>query len=86
METSLQNKNSSTNLSDVRTSVEWTFGEIVKDWAFLDFKKNLKLCLSAVGKMYLVGTLLRNAVTCCYGNHVCEFFDLAPPTLNEYFH
>ncbi|CAH3176394.1 unnamed protein product, partial [Porites evermanni] len=31
------------SMSDVRTSVEWTFGEIVKDWAFLDFKKNLKL-------------------------------------------
>ena len=74
------------SMSDVRTSVEWTFGEIVKDWAFLAFKKNLKLCLSAVGKMYLVGTLLRNAITCCYGSQVCEFFDLAPPTLNEYFH
>jgi len=73
------------SMSDVRTSLEWIFGEIVKDWAFLDFKKNLQLCLSAVGKMYLVGTLLRNAVT-CYGSQVCEFFYLAPSTLNEYFY
>lgn len=73
------------SMSRVRTSVEWTFGEITNYWAFLDFKKNLKIGLSAVGKMYLVGTLLRNALTCCYGSQVCDYFNLKPPTLNEYF-
>jgi len=76
----------SKSMSEVRISVEWTYSEIVNNWAFLDYKKNLKLCLIAVGKMYLVGTLLRNAITCCYRSQVCEYFDLEPPSLNEYFH
>lgn len=74
-----------TAMSYVRSTVEWTFGEIVRYWAFLDFKKNLKVYLSAVGKMYLVGTLLRNALTCCYGSQVSDYFELTPPSLNEYF-
>lgn len=75
-----------TAMSYVRSTVEWTFGEIVRYWAFLDFKKNLKIYLIAVGKMYLVGTLLRNALTCRYGIEVCDYFELMPPTLNEYFY
>ena len=75
-----------TAMSYVRSTVEWTFGEIVRYWAFLDFKNNLKVYLSAVGKIYLVGTLLRNALTCCYGSQVSDYFELTPPTLNEYFY
>ena len=79
-------QNFNRSMSDVRSSVEWAFGEILRDWAFLDFKKNLKLSLSAVGKMYLIATLLRNAVTCCYGSQICDYFNLHPPTLEEYFY
>ena len=35
--------------------------------------------------MYIVCALLRNAITCLYGNQTSEFFDLEPPTLEEYF-
>ena len=38
-------------MSAVRMSVKWLFGDIVNYFKFLDFKKNLKLSLSAVGKM-----------------------------------
>ena len=41
-------------MSRIRSSVEWVFGDIVNYLAFMDFKKNLKIRLSAVGKMYLV--------------------------------
>ena len=57
-----------TSMSQVRTAVEWVFGDITKWWAFTDFKKNLKLNLSSVGKMYLICALLTNAKTCLYGN------------------
>ena len=73
-------------MSAVRIAVEWAFGGIVTNWAFLDFKKKLKLLMSAIGKQYLVGTLLKNALTCCYGSQVCEYFDLDPPSLQEYFY
>ena len=70
---------------EVRVSVEWLFGDIINFFKFLDYKKNLKIGLSSVGKMYIVCALLRNAITCLYGNQTSEFFDLQPPTLEEYF-
>ena len=73
-------------MSRVRVSVEWLFGDISNWWAFLDFKKNLKLNLSAVGKMYKTCALLANARTCLYGNITSDFFDLKPPSLEDYFH
>ena len=53
------------SMSSVRTSVEWLFGDLIKYFTFLDYKKNLKIGLSHVGKMmYFVYALLRNAITC----------------------
>lgn len=68
-------------VSSVRVSVEWLFGGIVKYFKFVDFKKNLKIGLSSIGKMYIVCALLRNPLTCLYGNTTSEFFELDPPTL-----
>ena len=73
------------SMSAVRTAVEWVFGDITTYFAFLDFKKNLKIGLSPVGKMYSVCALLRNALTCLYGSNTSSFFDLQPPTLQDYF-
>ena len=53
-----------TAMSSVRTSVEWLFEDIINYFKFLDFKKNLKLGLSSVGKMYIVSAILRNGLTC----------------------
>ena len=52
------------SMSSVRVSVEWLFGDILNYFKFLDFKKNLKIVLSSVGKTYVVCALLRNALTC----------------------
>ena len=72
-------------MSSVRVSVEWLYGEVINSFKFLDYKKNLKIELSNVGKMYIVCALLRNAITCLYGNQVSLFFEHEPPTLEEYF-
>ena len=74
-----------TSMSGVRESVEWLFRDIVEYFKFIDFKKNLKIQLSSVGKYYIVCAIFRNAMTCFYGNHTSKFFDLEPPTLQEYF-
>ena len=73
------------SMSTVRSSVEWLFGDIINYFKSLDFKKNLKIGLTSVGKMYIVSALLQNALTCLYGNQTSSFFDLEPPTLEEYF-
>ncbi len=74
-----------TSMSAVRTSVEWLFGDIINYFKFVDFKKNLKIGLSSVGKMYIVCAILRNALTCLYQNQTSYYFNLEPPTLQEYF-
>ena len=50
-------------MSAVRSSVEWLFGDIINSFKLNDFKKNLKIFLNNVGKMYVVSVILRNALT-----------------------
>ena len=64
--------------------VEWEFGKILKNFAFLDFRKNLKVLLSPVAKYYLVGALLTNCHTCLYGSQTSRYFNLEPPLLEHY--
>ena len=52
---------------------------------FLDFKKKIKIDLSSVGKLYMVSGLLRNALICLYGNQTCQFFEMKPPHIQDYF-
>lgn len=72
------------HMSVVRQCVEWSFGKVIKNFAFLDFKKNLKLLLQDLGIMYKVATLLTNCLTCLYGSEASIYFQVQPPTLEEY--
>ena len=71
-------------MSKVRVSAEWGFGKITQNFAFLDFKKNLKILLQPVAKYYVVGKLLVNCHTCLYGSLPSKFFKLEPPSLDTY--
>ena len=71
-------------MSKVRESVEWSFGKVVQYFAFLDFRKNLKVLLQPVGKYYVVGSLLINCHTCLYGSVTSSYFGLQPPDLGTY--
>ena len=82
--TNLQ-KRYNTTMSNVRVSVEWLFKEILTYFAFADFKRNLTTALSAIGKMYVVCTLLTNARICLYKSRTSNFFDAEPPMLEKYF-
>ena len=77
-------KQFNTAMSKARISVEWIFNDINNYFKFLDFKKNLKLGLSAVGKMYLVCGLLHNVRSCLHRNITSNFFNVEPPSLEEY--
>ena len=63
-----------TGISEVRVAVEWMFGNITKFFSFVDFKRQMKINLSAVGKMFFICALLENARTCLYGNIVSYLF------------
>ena len=71
-------------MSKVRVSVEWTFGKVVQYFAFLDFKKNLKILLQPIGKYYSVGVILTNCHTCIYGSVTSSFFHVPPPDVQTY--
>ena len=73
-----------TRMSKVRVSVEWLFEDLTSWFAFMDYKKNLKISLSCVGKMYLVCAILKNARTCLYGSLTSDYFNCEPPLLEEY--
>ena len=77
-------KTFNSKMSKCRVSVEWGFGKICQNFAFLDFKKNLKVLLQPVGKYYLVATILVNCHTCLYGSLTGKYFNLHPPTLETY--
>jgi hypothetical protein len=79
-----QDKAHNAAMSNARICVEWAFGEIVRDWAFVDYKKNHKLQLQQVGKLYFVAALLANCRCCLYGTKTSKYFDCTPPTLEEY--
>ena len=72
-------------MSSVRVSVEWLFGDVTNYFRFIDFKKNLRIGMSAVGKQYIICALMRNALTCLYGNNTSQFFGVDPPSVEAYF-
>ena len=72
-------------MTGARTAVEWVFGDIINYFKFLDFKKNLKTGLSAVGKMYMNCALIQNAHTILYQSISSEYFGINPPPLDGYF-
>ena len=72
-------------MNGAHTAVEWVFGDIINYFKFLDFKKNLKIGLSAVGKMYIDCTLIQNSHTILYQCISSEYFGINSPPLDGYF-
>ena len=72
------------SMSAVRECVEWGFDDIVTNFAFCDFRKNLKILLQPVAMYYMVAALLTNCKCCLYGNQTSRFIELEPPTLEQY--
>ena len=72
------------SMSDIQDGVEWSFCDIIQEFAFLDVKRNLKLYLQPIGKMYIVAALLVNCQTCLYGNQISRYFDVKAPSLEAY--
>lgn len=71
-------------MSKLRVSVEWEFGDLDRQFAFIDFKKNLKIFLQPVAKYYFVAAILKNCQNCLYQCQTSKYFDLKPPKLEEY--
>jgi hypothetical protein len=53
-------------------------------WQFVDNKKKMKLREVPIAMYMRAAVLLSNFNSCLYGNETSTFFDIAPPTLEEY--
>ena len=71
------------SMNKVKVTVEGMFGQIATYFAFLDYKKNLKIQLSVVGKMYTVCALQQMPILACTKMKL-PLFNIDPPPLLEY--
>ena len=53
-------------MSAARIAVEWGFGKIKVNWAYLDFKKGMRPYQSDIQKLWPVAQILTNCHTCIY--------------------
>jgi len=72
------------SMKTLRVAVEWGFAKVIQQFAFVDFKKNQKLMVQDLESMYRVATLFTNFHTCLYGSQTADYFNVVPPTLQEY--
>lgn len=71
-------------MSSARIAVEWGFGKIKNNWAYLDFKKGMKPYQSDIQKYWPVAQILTNCHTCIYGSQTANYFDCRPPSVETY--
>lgn len=72
-------------MSALRVSVEYGFGKIIQQFAFLDFVKTQKVYNLPLKKMYFVSAFLVNCQSCMRGqNQLSDIFQSYIPTLEEY--
>jgi hypothetical protein len=71
-------------MSRVRQCVEWSFGKIVNIWKGIDFTTSQRTGTSPVGKYYICAVFLCNIHTCLYGSQASDFYDIKPPSFDEY--
>ena len=71
-------------MSSIRVPNEWNIGLVGRLFAFNKYANNLKLLLSPIGMYYLVANIFTNCHTCLHGNATSKYFEMAPPSLEEY--
>ena len=71
-------------MSKMRIAVEWSFGKVVQNWAFVDFYKNQKLYKQPVAKYWFAAVLLTNCHSCLYSNQTSMYFGVPTPDLEDY--
>ena len=72
-------------MSSHRIAVEWNFGSVSSNFAFVNYPSNTKvyncIYLLPIGLYYKVTVLMSNCNACLYGNQVNTYFGTQPPQL-----
>lgn len=72
-------------MSRIRVHVEWAFERIITACKFAAFSRTQMIQKSPLAKYYTVAVLLANAHTCFYGAIDNVYFNVVPPTVDDYF-
>lgn len=72
-----------THLSS-REAVDWDYGNIGNTWAYLGYKKALKLQSMPVGQICLAALVLRNAHVTMNGCITYAYIACLPPSFDEW--
>jgi len=73
-------------MTKIRICNEWSYGFTGALFPLVKDKYFTKIRLSPNSAYwYFVATILRNCYVCLYGNISTSYFDLQPPSLDEYF-
>lgn len=80
-----ENREFNTKLSRGRIAAEWAFQKVLSLWQALLLDEAYKKDLMPINKYYRCAVLLTNIHTIYNGSQVSTSFEVAPPTLNEYF-
>lgn len=70
--------------SKVRVTTEWVYMEIKRWWTRCDYKRSLKIQQAPYGNFLLAACILTNIRNCLYPNEISQYFEVLPPTLEEY--
>ena len=70
--------------SPIRVCNENVISLINNCWKLLDYRKVAMKSKQPLALYYKLGALLTNCFTCLDGNQIGEYFDCAPPTLEQY--
>ena len=69
-------------MSPIKAGVEWSYGKIITRAKHADYSQKLRE--SPVRKIYTAAVFLANCHTCLYGSQHTSFFELVPPSLEDY--
>lgn len=73
------------SMNTVRTAVEWSYGEVKKNFSTQDFHRKLIISKAPVGVLYVLCVLLHNFKTCLkHGGQGPHYFKCDPPAFDRY--
>ena len=76
----LENK----GMSSCRESIEWDYGNLKRYWSYMGNKNVLRMKNMPIAEYFLSAMILYNALVSMHGNAATLYFNLNPPTFEDW--
>lgn len=71
-------------VAQARVALECLFKDVILYWTTVDLKRKRSMNEGAVGTMNISSVFLTNIRRFIYPNHLSKYFEVDPPSLEEY--